>query len=59
MQYVTGAIAVDSCVSFDAIRRVKFQRLQSLDFEQFEEGDHIRYHHMLIDDFSSRYHGLE
>lgn len=59
MQFVTGAIAVDLCVSFCAIRRVKFQRLQSLDFEQFEEGDHIQYHQRLRDDSSSRYHDLD
>ena len=56
MRFVTLAIVVDLCVSFGAIHRVKFQRLQSLDFEQFEEDDHIQYPQRPKDGSSSRYH---
>lgn len=59
MKFVTLAIVVDSCVSFGAIRQVKFQRLQSLDFEQFEEDGRIQYHHRPRDGSSLKYHDLE
>ena len=59
MRFVTLAIVVDLCVSFGAIRVVKFERLQSLDFEQFEGDGHIRYHRRPKDGSSSKYHDLD
>ena len=59
MRFVTLAIVVDLCVSFGAIRVVKLERLQSLDFEQFEGDGHNRYHHRPGDGSSSKYHDLE
>ena len=53
---MTVAIVVDLYVSFGAIGSVIFVRLQSLDFEQFEEDDHIQYLQKPRDGSSSRYH---